>query len=133
MCYNLDVQFQGQTVNIITVILRLVIFLNVSVARNRDILFCILHYDKKKCTIISQIIALGYLLVPITAVSLDGRQMQSVTLQCLSLTRTGRYATDEHVNAVCITRTPAYSCWLIRDFRVRCEDIKLQDEQNFCF
>ena len=125
----------------------------------------------KKCTINAQIITLSYLLAPITAVSLDGRQMQSVPPHCASLTRIGRNAIQEHVNAVCTewatkkqpgfrfarvlatvlisvfmlwTRATfswltlykansCYACWLIRDFSVRCEDIRLEDEQNICF
>jgi hypothetical protein len=39
------------------------------------------------------------------------------------LTRTGYNAVDKQVNAVCITRTFAFACWLLRDFRDQCEDI----------
>jgi len=30
--------------------------------------------------------------------------------------------TEERLNAVCITRTFAYACWLLRHFSDRCED-----------
>ena len=53
----------------------------------------------KKCTINSRIVTPRYLLSPLTAVSLDG-QVQSVLLQCVSLTRIGRNVIDEHVSAL---------------------------------
>jgi hypothetical protein len=47
------------------------------------------------------------------------------------LTRFGYNATDEYVTAVCITRTFAHACWLLRDFSDQCEDISLDDEPTF--
>ena len=39
--------------------------------------------------------------------------------------------TDEKWNAVCITPTPSYVCWLLCDFSNHCEDIRLDDGPNF--
>ena len=38
-------------------------------------------------------------------------------------TLTGCSTTDDQVNAVCITRTFVYACWLLSDFSDQCEGI----------
>ena len=52
-------------------------------------------------------------------------------LMCISLTRTVYNAIDEEGKAVCITQTFVYACWLLRDFRDRYEDERLDDGPNF--
>ena len=39
--------------------------------------------------------------------------------------------TDECVNAVCTTRTFAYTCWQLSDFSEECEDVSLDDVPVF--
>jgi hypothetical protein len=47
----------------------------------------------------------------------------SSAIMRVSLTRIGHNAIDGWVNAVCIMRTFAYACWLLRDFCGQGEDI----------
>ena len=55
----------------------------------------------------------------------------SSAIKRVSLTRIGYNANDEQENAVCITRTFVYSCWLLRNFSDQCEDITWWRAQFF--
>jgi stage V sporulation protein SpoVS len=57
----------------------------------------------------------------------------SYAITRVSLTRIGYNAIDQYVNAVCITRTFASSCWLLRDFSDLFEDISLDGGPHFFF
>lgn len=46
------------------------------------------------------------------------------------LKRIGYIEIDEQANAVCITRTYARACWLLRDFSEQCEDRSSDERPN---
>ena len=55
----------------------------------------------------------------------------SSAIASVSLTRIGCNTIYEHVNAVCVTHTSSYSCWLLDDFSDWCEDISMDDGPDF--
>jgi hypothetical protein len=52
-------------------------------------------------------------------------------IRVASLMRIGQKANDKFANAVCLTRTSAYTCLLSGNFSEDCKDISLEDGQNF--
>jgi len=42
-------------------------------------------------------------------------------------------AAGQYLNDVCVTRTFAKACWILRDFKDRCEDNKVEGGTSFFF
>lgn len=53
------------------------------------------------------------------------------SFMCVSLTRIGYNTFEKQVNAICLTRTFMYVCWLLHRFCNQSEDTKLGDGPNF--